>query len=76
MFFRQHHVDRTNLLVRFANQTTSRVAVAELERMGAGRIADAFIESRLAGQWRTTYGMVDARHDARLIVDTLYPPTN
>ena len=41
--------------------------------MGAGRIADAFIETRLAGQWRTTYGMLDARHDARLIVDTLYP---
>jgi putative acyl-CoA dehydrogenase len=51
-------------------------AAAELKRMGAGRIADAFIESRLAGQWRTTYGMLDARHDARLIIDTLYPPTN
>ena len=40
-------------------------AAAELRRMGAGRIADAFIETRLAGQWRTTYGMLDARHDAR-----------
>ncbi|MEW9808444.1 acyl-CoA dehydrogenase family protein [Mesorhizobium sp. ZMM04-5] len=50
-------------------------AAAELKRMGAGRIADAFIETRLAGQWRTTYGMLDARHDAQLIVDTLYPPT-
>ena len=49
-------------------------AAAELKRMGAGRIADAFIETRLAGQWRTTYGMLDARHDARLIIDTLYPP--
>ncbi len=48
-------------------------AAAELKRMGAGRIADAFIETRLAGQWRTTYGMIDARHDARLIIDTLYP---
>jgi putative acyl-CoA dehydrogenase len=48
-------------------------AAAELRRMGAGRIADAFIETRLAGQWRGTYGMLDARHDARLIVDTLYP---
>ncbi len=48
-------------------------AAAELRRIGAGRIADAFIESRLAGQWRTTYGMLDARHDARLILDTLYP---
>ena len=51
-------------------------AAAELKRMGAGRIADAFIETRLAGQWRTTYGMIDARHDARLIIDTLYPATN
>lgn len=48
-------------------------AAAELRRLGAGRIADAFLESRLAGQWRGTYGMLDARHDARLIVDTLYP---
>lgn len=48
-------------------------AAAELRRMGAGRIADAFIETRLAGQWRGTYGMIDARHDARVIVDTLYP---
>ena len=50
-------------------------AAAELKRMGAGRIADAFIETRLAGQWRSTYGMIDARHDARLIIDTLYPQT-
>ncbi len=49
-------------------------AAAELRRLGAGRIADAFVETRLAGQWRTTYGLLDSRHDARLIVDTLYPP--
>ena len=48
-------------------------AAAELRRLGAGRIADAFIETRLAGQWRHTYGMLPARHDARAIVDTLYP---
>src|SRR5690606_26180132 len=48
-------------------------AAAELRRMGAGRIAEAFVETRLAGQWRTTYGLLDARHDARLILDTLYP---
>ncbi len=51
-------------------------AAAELRRMGAGRIADAFIETRLAGQWRNTYGMLDARHDARLIIETLYPQPN
>ncbi|MDX8460151.1 DNA alkylation response protein [Mesorhizobium humile] len=49
-------------------------AAAELRRLGAGRIADAFVETRLGGQWRTTYGMLDSRHDARMIVDTLYPP--
>lgn len=48
-------------------------AAAELRRLGAGQIADAFIESRLAGQWRTTYGMLAARHDSQAIVDTLYP---
>ncbi|RIK86290.1 MAG: DNA alkylation response protein [Hyphomicrobiales bacterium] len=48
-------------------------AAAELRRLGAGRIADAFVESRLAGQWRTSYGMLDARHDSRAILDTLYP---
>ena len=36
-------------------------------------IADAFIETRLAGQWRTTYGMLDARHDAKDIISSLYP---
>ncbi len=48
-------------------------AAAELKRLGAGRIADAFIDTRLGGQWRGTYGMLDARHDARLILETLYP---
>ena len=48
-------------------------AAAELRRLGAGRIADAFIESRLAGQWRGTYGMLDARFNAELIVESLYP---
>ncbi|WP_442920144.1 DNA alkylation response protein [Mesorhizobium sp. WSM4962] len=51
-------------------------AAAELRRLGAGRIADAFVETRLGGQWRTTYGMLDSRHDARMIIDTLYPPLN
>ncbi|EKF43902.1 acyl-CoA dehydrogenase family protein [Nitratireductor indicus] len=48
-------------------------AAGELRRMGAGRVADAFIETRLAGQWRSTYGMLDARHDAAAILDVLYP---
>jgi putative acyl-CoA dehydrogenase len=46
---------------------------AELIRLGAGRIADAFLETRLAGGWRSTYGMLDSRFDARFVVDLLYP---
>ncbi|MEN9895203.1 MAG: hypothetical protein RIR97_1055 [Pseudomonadota bacterium] len=46
---------------------------AELKRLGAGRIADAFLETRLAGGWRSTYGMLDSRFDAAYIVDLLYP---
>ncbi|WP_099866164.1 acyl-CoA dehydrogenase family protein [Pararhizobium haloflavum] len=48
-------------------------AAAELYRIGAGRVADAFVETRLAGSWRSTYGMLDARFDARQLLDLLYP---
>jgi putative acyl-CoA dehydrogenase len=48
-------------------------AAAELYRLGAGRIADAFMESRLAAGWRSTYGMLDSRFDSAMIVDLLYP---
>ncbi len=48
-------------------------AAAELARLGAGRIADAFVETRLGGSWRSTYGMLDTRFDANFIVDLLYP---
>ncbi|MFA7414881.1 MAG: acyl-CoA dehydrogenase family protein [Rhizobium sp.] len=48
-------------------------AAAELYRLGAGKIADAFLESRLAGGWRHTYGVLDARFDARYVLDLLYP---
>jgi hypothetical protein len=32
-------------------------------------VAEAFVETRLGGAWRSTYGMLDARFDARQIVD-------
>ncbi len=51
-------------------------AAASLKQMGADGIADAFIDTRLGGQWRSTYGMLDARHDSRKIVDLLYAPAN
>ena len=48
-------------------------AGAELRQLGADAIADAFVETRLAGQWRTTYGMIDARHNSKTILNSLYP---
>jgi putative acyl-CoA dehydrogenase len=57
----------------FTEQLALAGAAAELMRLGAGRIADAFLESRLAGGWRSTYGMLDSRFDARFIIDLLYP---
>ncbi|MEE9375539.1 MAG: acyl-CoA dehydrogenase family protein [Rhizobiaceae bacterium] len=44
-------------------------AAAEMRRSMPTEIADAFIESRLGRPWRNTYGMMDARYDARAIVD-------
>ena len=51
-------------------------AAAELYRLGAGRLADAFCETRLAGAWRSSYGMLDSRFDAAHLLDALYPPDN
>jgi hypothetical protein len=45
-------------------------AAAELTRLGAGHVAEAFVETRLGGAWRSTYGMLDARFDARQIVES------
>ena len=56
-----------------AEQLAITAAGAELRRLGLGFIADAFIETRLGGLWRSTYGMLDNRHDAAAIVDALYP---
>ena len=56
-----------------SEQLAYSAATAELYRLGAGRIADAFAESRMAGAWRTTYGMLDMRFDAGQIVSLLYP---
>nr|AID69671.1 acyl-CoA dehydrogenase [uncultured organism] len=59
-----------------SEQLALAAAAAELARLGAGSIAEAFVETRLGGAWRSTYGMLDARFDARQIVDLLYPPAS
>ncbi|AJY47651.1 acyl-CoA dehydrogenase family protein [Martelella endophytica] len=57
----------------FTEQLALAAGAAELYRLGAGRIADAFLETRLAAGWRSTYGMLDTRFDASYIVDLLFP---
>ncbi len=53
----------------FTEQLALTAAAAEMRRSLPAEIADAFIESRLGRPWRHTYGMMDARYDARAIVD-------
>ncbi len=48
-------------------------AAAELNRLGAGNISSAYTESRLGGLWRSSYGMLDNRHNAASILDTVCP---
>ncbi|MTI16370.1 DNA alkylation response protein [Rhodobacteraceae bacterium RKSG542] len=43
-----------------------------LKKVAPPAIADAFIETRLAGQWRSSYGMLDGRYNAKEILDWLY----
>ena len=48
-------------------------AAAELKRLQIGEMTDAFIESRLGGLWRSTYGMLDNRHDTRALLEAWFP---
>ncbi len=48
-------------------------AAAELRRIGLNDLADAFVETRLGGLWRNTYGMLDTRQNAPAIIEALYP---
>lgn len=50
-------------------------AAAALKEVAPAAIANAFIETRMAGQWRSSYGMMDARYNAPGILEWLYPIT-
>ncbi len=60
----------------FTEQLALTAASAELRRSFGGELADAFAESRLAGQWRSTYGMLDARYNASGILQYAFPKIN
>ena len=48
-------------------------AAAAVRRYAPRVVADAFLHSRLGSQWRATYGMLDARFDARAVADYAFP---
>ncbi|MBO0663751.1 acyl-CoA dehydrogenase family protein [Jiella sp. MQZ9-1] len=49
-------------------------AAGSLVRQGLGPVARAFADTRLGGVFSHTYGMIDLRHDCRVLVDDLFPP--
>jgi putative acyl-CoA dehydrogenase len=55
-------------------QLAMTVAASALRRRFPSVIADAFLETRLGKPWRTTYGMLDSRFDAKGFVNYLCPP--
>ena len=54
-------------------QLAMTVAAAALRRRFPSVVADAFLETRLGKPWRSTYGMLDLRFDAKAFVNYLCP---
>ncbi len=54
-------------------QLAMTVAAAAIRRRFPSVVADAFLETRLGKPWRTTYGMLDSRFDAKAFVNYLCP---
>jgi putative acyl-CoA dehydrogenase len=55
-------------------QLAMTVAAAALRRRFPAVIADTYLETRLGKPWRTTYGMLDSRFDAKAFVNYVCPP--
>ena len=55
-------------------QLAMTVAAASLRRRFPSAIADAFFETRMSKPWRSTYGMLDSRFDARAFINFVFPP--
>ena len=55
-------------------QLAMTVAAAALRRHFPSVIADAFFETRMSKPWRSTYGMLDSRFDARAFINFVFPP--
>ncbi len=56
-----------------AEQVALVAAASALARSAPRALTDAFLSTRLAGLWRTSYGMLDQGHDAGGIIDYVCP---
>lgn len=57
----------------FLEQFAYTASLAALNDLDFDIISTAFAESRLGGQWRSSYGMLSARYNVQKILETLYP---
>ncbi|WP_041583220.1 acyl-CoA dehydrogenase family protein [Bartonella australis] len=57
----------------FVEQVAYATAAASLRYTGMEDVSNAYMESRLGGQWRSSYGMLIARYNAGRLLDILYP---
>ncbi|WP_332061064.1 acyl-CoA dehydrogenase family protein [Bartonella sp. CB74] len=57
----------------FVEQVAYAVAAASLRYVDIEHVANAYMESRLGGQWRSSYGMLIARYNAGHLLNVLYP---
>ncbi|MCZ2204240.1 acyl-CoA dehydrogenase family protein [Bartonella sp. A05] len=57
----------------FIEQVAYATAVAALSFSEMGHVANAYMESRLGGQWRSSYGMLITRYNAGQLLNILYP---
>lgn len=54
-------------------QVALAAAAGALHRCAPRTLTEAFTDTRLAGPWRASHGMLDGRFDARAIVDYTFP---
>ncbi|EJF85952.1 acyl-CoA dehydrogenase family protein [Candidatus Bartonella washoeensis] len=57
----------------FVEQVAYAAAAAALRSTNIEYVANAYMESRLGGQWRSSYGMLIARYNAGHLLNVLYP---
>lgn len=59
--------------VFFVEQVAYAAATASLRYKEMEYIVNAYMESRLGGQWRLSYGMMVARYNPGQLLEILYP---